>query len=603
MFLATTACTDVWDETDDLVLLGSWCLKGDSRAGLEGRRVELMPSPWNDRRRFHAAAADADHASERILATLADALNAAHGVSRSLRYWRILIGPWVLHFVHSVFDRYEHLRVAFDRYENLTTNVLESTSFSTPRDIQEGLQWLAHSDTYNLQLYSQILEATGYTFPPRALRVAHPTGEVPAPARVRLAGTRWSRQALASLARRAAALVCPSDAVLVFDVTLSRRQLWALALESRLRLMPMPLPGDSHRRHIPEPDHPARQSLATLPAAAPFDAICQRLLPQNFPTVYLEGYAQARAGDVPPVSVCSAILAETSWLDHEPFKLMAAEMAEGGTHLAVLQHGGGHGLLREMPLERHDARMADRRFVWGWATDADESTRNLPHPFLGRLPRRRAGRRFPARTRILFVAQELPRYHYRFHSIPAAGNQWQEELDGYLRFLLCSTRRLRSATTFRLHPIDCGHHMRERLASRFDDVTVDDTSTFEQSLREARVAIVTSISTPLLELMVANVPTVMFWDPGRWEVRDEVVGDLQVLRSVGVLWDSPEAAATKLAEVYDDVESWWEGQMIQDARRAFVERFAFYRPDWKHRWIKALTEERSSAVAEGVRHV
>ncbi|HJN46886.1 MAG TPA: LIC12162 family protein [Vicinamibacterales bacterium] len=603
MFLATTACGEVWDEADDLVLLGSWCLKGDSRAALEGRRVELMPSPWNDRRRFHAAAADADRASERILATLADALNAAHGVSRSLRYWRILIGPWVLHFVHSIFDRYEHLRVAFDRYASLTTNVLQSSSFVTPLDIQEGLQWLAHSDTYNLQLYSQILEATGYTFPARALRSADPTDEAPVPARVRLTGSRWPRQALASLARRVAALVCPSDAVLVFDVTLSRRQLWALALESRLRLMPMPLPDSRRRRLEDESAHPAREALATLPAAGPFDAVCLRLLPQNLPTVYLEGFAQMRAHYAPPAPACSAILAETMWLDHEPFKMMAAEMAERGTPLAVLQHGGGYGMLRDMPLEQHDARFADRYFVWGWANDASQPLRNLPHPFVGHVPRRRPGRRRPTRTRVLFVAQELPRYHYRFHSIPAAGNQWQAELGGYYRFLASSTRRMRSAITVRLHPIDCGHNLRECLASRFDDVTVDDTSTFEHSLREARVAIVTSISTSLLELMAANVPTVMFWDRGRWEVRDEVVADLQTLRDIGVLWDAPEAAATKLAEVYEDAEAWWQGRMIQDARRAFVDRFALCQTDWRHQWTTALTDELRSPVAEGARHV
>ena len=162
---------------------------------------------------------------------------------------------------------------------------------------------------------------------------------------------------------------------------------------------------------------------------------------------------------------------------------------------------------------------------------------------------------------------------------------------------------MRSAITVRLHPIDCGHNLRECLASRFDDVTVDDTSTFEHSLREARVAIVTSISTSLLELMAANVPTVMFWDRGRWEVRDEVVADLQTLRDIGVLWDAPEAAATKLAEVYEDAEAWWQGRMIQDARRAFVDRFALCQTDWRHQWTTALTDELRSPVAEGARHV
>ena len=51
-----------------------------------------------------------DDLYENVLAELATALNVIHGKRYSLRYWRILIGPWLLHFIPAVYDRYRHIR-------------------------------------------------------------------------------------------------------------------------------------------------------------------------------------------------------------------------------------------------------------------------------------------------------------------------------------------------------------------------------------------------------------------------------------------------------------------------------------------------------------
>src|SRR2546427_2927490 len=108
MFLATTALSEFWDKDQEILFLGSWCLRYDRRAEWESLKYQVMPCPWDDRKRFYDAAHYLDECGERILIQLTRYLNSVHGTSCSQRYWRILIGPWLIHYMHVAYDRYIH---------------------------------------------------------------------------------------------------------------------------------------------------------------------------------------------------------------------------------------------------------------------------------------------------------------------------------------------------------------------------------------------------------------------------------------------------------------------------------------------------------------
>ena len=47
-----------------------------------------------------------DDAYERVLRWIAPRLATYHGVSGNLRYWRIVVGPWLFGLVHVLYDRH-----------------------------------------------------------------------------------------------------------------------------------------------------------------------------------------------------------------------------------------------------------------------------------------------------------------------------------------------------------------------------------------------------------------------------------------------------------------------------------------------------------------
>lgn len=100
-------------------------------------------------------------------------------------------------------------------------------------------------------------------------------------------------------------------------------------------------------------------------------------------------------------------------------------------------------------------------------------------------------------------------------------------------------------------------------------------------------------STGFLETLGRNIPTIMFWNPKHWELRPSAQPYFDLLKEAGILHETPEAAAARAAEVWDDVAGWWNQPEVQDARRCFCDRFARTPEDL----IRVLKETLSTANA------
>jgi putative transferase (TIGR04331 family) len=130
--------------------------------------------------------------------------------------------------------------------------------------------------------------------------------------------------------------------------------------------------------------------------------------------------------------------------------------------------------------------------------------------------------------------------------------------------------------TVRLHYEDMGWDFVERWADAFPDVTVEQaaTRTFADSLSDCRVYVCDHVSTTFLEAMAADRPTILFWDPATYPLRAEAQASFDLLRTVGILHDGPDAAADHVALIYGDVDAWWRSAELQRVRADFCDVYA-----------------------------
>jgi putative transferase (TIGR04331 family) len=161
------------------------------------------------------------------------------------------------------------------------------------------------------------------------------------------------------------------------------------------------------------------------------------------------------------------------------------------------------------------------------------------------------------------------------YSVPVAAGQWHSYFDDQCRFVQALPEGLRDQLLIRLYRQDLGYYQKQRWQARFPDIQLDEgVQPMEALMKNIRLYISTYNATTYLEYMSLNLPTLMFWNPKHWELRDSALPFFEKLKSVGIFHDTPESAAQQMSEVWDDVAGWWQSAAVQLVRREFCERYA-----------------------------
>ncbi len=275
------------------------------------------------------------------------------------------------------------------------------------------------------------------------------------------------------------------------------------------------------------------------------------------------------------------------YANNEALKIWAAENVERGAKLLIAQHGGAFGMLSVVHKERHQRAVADRFVTWGWDDSADSKTLPLPSPKLARAKKDMVP---TSGGDALLVLTAYPRFPFSIESMPQA-SQWLSYIDDQLRFMGALSERARPRTRIRLYSHQYGWPFRERFVDAGFESQIDDSSVeFGKSVCRSSICVVSYNATTYLESFVADFPTLLFWNPRHWELREQARPYFRALEEAGILFHRPEDAAAQLNRVIGDPQAWWQSEEVQRARRDFCRQFARADDGWPRKWRRALDE-------------
>ena len=107
-------------------------------------------------------------------------------------------------------------------------------------------------------------------------------------------------------------------------------------------------------------------------------------------------------------------------------------------------------------------------------------------------------------------------------------------------------------------------------------------------IQKSAVAIIDHLGTTALEALTINIPTIWFLNVEVNLIRPEAEKYFALLRDAGILHRSPEEAAEKVNEIYNDPLRWWCNPEVQKAKNTFCDRFALTSNNWRKEWVDAL---------------
>ena len=523
-FLVTTALENYWPENgESVIFLGEWCRLFSRKKIWEKMDSEVLPYHWDDRDKLHKDYKVICSLFEKILNELTIELNKVHSVNHSSRYWRILIGPWLINFIPIIFDRWSCLNKSLLTCSINAVIISDSNSFdSIPLNMADFAS-LQEDDLWNSEIYSMIIKLINFDGKIYKKNFRNNYND---------SAKKIKKSILVKdLIRDILTFFSSNNSIFIISPYI--RQL--LNLKLHLKLFQFPSFFKSKSVDNVQPNLEFRGwKFEHLNCDNEFEKILKDLIPLQMPTVYLEGYKKLNlsTSHINWPKNPKLIWTSNSFYLDDFFKLWAAEKVEKGTPFVIGQHGGHYGQGLFSFAEYHEFQICDYYLSWGWKTDA----KVIPVGFFKKSTRLK--KRESSKIKALLITSAAPRYSGTIMSIPMS-SQVIKYIDDQLTFYKKLPSTVSKSLMIRLYPQDYGWSQSERWREAF----------------------------PL------DIPIVLFWNPNLFELNMEAVMLFDELKKVGIFHESPSSAAIHVAEIWDDIDSWWSNPEVVKAKNNFVNMY------------------------------
>jgi putative transferase (TIGR04331 family) len=507
---------------------------------------------------------------EEFLLRITDELNRIHGIKKSPKFWRILVGEWLYLLVQISLDRTEMLKTAAQLYD---AKLVIGENLKVPRahlSISEFLQDI-RNPKWNSEFIALLakLSEEGQTrlsplkFADYEKCINQSTISVSSKHHTILRITKFFACKLNRLTPR----------IQITKNYLNRVDEFRLAL--KLRTIPILFQSQSISPTLENLERGSFQ--LGQEGDDQLETLLSLLIPTLLPVAYFEGFNYCTHEAVREFGATTpkAIVTANDFSGNELWKFWASNSAEQGSKIIILQHGGLYGINAKSLMQDYEISIADEYLSWGWSEKKLPQVVPAPATKLISRNQRTQNSRSNKEGSLLLVTFEMPLMSYWLASMPI-GPQVAEAVDLNYQIVERLSKELQDEFRVRAFPQDFGLKQRERFASRFGNECLSDSNvTFDDALRGAKLVLSTYNATTFIESMYMNIPTIVCWDPKLWEVTPEAQLHFDRLVECNVMFYSATECAEFLNASWEFISEWWQSDLIQRAVQDFLNAYGY----------------------------
>ncbi|MBL6932630.1 MAG: hypothetical protein ISR45_06735 [Rhodospirillales bacterium] len=543
---------------------GPYCFLGREEQVPEWRSLSFVDA-FNNKEQIYSSQKDLLRLINHLMPGFAAKLNARHGSAYSVDFWRIIIFPWALELAQSVWTQFNMFTKLVAEYSNEAVQVPLYRKVDPWRfhNVSNFMTALLNESGFNLWFDSQIIE--------------------------RLAPSTWHLYEAGTVKQDKSIEVSPWKPGLARRIKLGLG--YGDIIGTRfggplLAVFANLLPGSPSNHTIqPEDDFNPDKIFPRL-----FLDILDEMMDATQPQSYGDGFqALVQSAErfwTRPGRLRLGTL--DLWNDGE--KIVAALSKEAGEKLVICQHGGGYATAK-FHVHTTEYEYRNGTFItWGWSDYEGSDGRfvPLPSPALGNVAWKHRGHG----GQLILVGDPIRLRMLRLNAGPLAGG-WVKYCEESRDFIAALPDGVRNRTSFRPYMGTATDISSSYITDAFPDVPLiqDD---FHEAMLDARLIVLRGPGSTLNYAMVAGTPTVIVWNPDMWPLEGKAESIFQDFYGCGIVFDDAEAAARHIESVWDDIDGWWQSDMVCQARQRYIDRFARSDRWWWWRWAAALIKLRNT---------
>ena len=516
--------------------------------------------------------------------TVSKSLNIVHDLNNNEMYWRFIIAPWLGQFIQIMLDRWCMIGQAFNDYDILGTCILaDDFDAILPKDM-EDFRLMIEGDEWNHYIYAEIIKFRNLISPEKIDQKPHRLDRD----KIRISKHN-NNSTVKSFLRKVNYLLTKHNEFFFVDYSIygKRQIILDLMLGQLTNIQPTPVLQSSCSNAAQDM---RVNFLDEFETKNEFESFLQYIIPKSIPLIYLEGFKHLKSfvnaskcwPQKPKVIICS-----TAHNSNDFFKVWAAEnRVQNQSKLVIAQHGGNYGLAKWNFFEDLELSVADYYFSWGWKKLGYNKI--IPLPSL-KIDRFREKLKPDNRGGVLILTGNLPRYSYFLNSLPI-GPQVEDYFQDMFDLVSNFNETVFKKTMVRVYPYkDYEWNQKDRWLLLFPSIRFDDTTkTMHEAISGNRLAVGTYNSTTILEVLAANFPIVLYWNPAHSEINETRVAVFDGLLQAGVLHLDAKNAADFINDNWENIHDWWRSNKVQTAVENFCTVFAKTSKNAKGDWVENL---------------
>jgi len=563
-YLLTTADEKTWKINQPVLFLGVWCKKFN-REKIWSKLDSRLAEPFIENRGTNNDHDYLEVLSNQLLTELTDSLNVFHNESHSSRYWDILIGHWLRQYLKVIINRYRTIESVVNNSGISGTSVYKSTQSDLVTSDTSEFQSIINNSTWNSILFAKILSNfKEIDFPINVLDIDY---------EVELFSKKYSTSR-----KKRALIFCASLLNKVHrksDAFITKSYLsFFNEIKLQLSLIQLPQRWITPVIDITEINLEDRSRFSVdWDGYEGLEKVARRLLVEMLPICYLEGYKSIveQVNEFSWPKNPKFIFTSNSFAYNEGFKFWTAAKVEAGVPYYVGQHGTDYGTNRES-VNYTELRTCDKFISWGW-TDAYQNVDVVPAFNFRTISFK--SENYNKKGRLLLVKRG-PGQHDGPYDRQYQHQVYQQDM---LSFYDCFPSHIKSSFVVRLH-----HGSSNKETESSDSLMWNrhskniDLDTGEEPINnlivKSRIVVITYDSGAILELLNLNVPVVCFWRGGLDHLLEDAIPFYELLIDAGIIYQSLEEAAKHITNSWDDLDSWWGSEKVQNARKVFCYKYS-----------------------------
>jgi putative transferase (TIGR04331 family) len=564
--LVTTAQEDSWNVSEPTIFLGEWCKKSNRQHVWSSIDSEVVRPYGLDPKQRILDTDEMHKLYDTLIRELSVKLNDFHNKNYSVRYWTILIGPWLGSFVMVVMNRYKALEVAIDNFDISKTILINQKGFSLTKNDYSDFREAINSDLWNNALYVEILKniknikSQNIEILIKNTKSAnfsnHKNIKFNFKSSLKKSALRVSNF-LQFLSRNTDAFIVNSYLPIIDEIKLK------LLLGQFPIIWKSPKIDSNYFRDV---ELNRNDFLLEFQNFNGIERELKRLINKLIPKIYIEGYEFMcrEANNLKWPSNPKFIFTSNNFTADELFKFWVGLKVEEGASYYVGQHGANYGTSYESK-NWTELNTADRFYSWGWK-DMYKDVNTIPafnFKIINNL-----NCRYKKNGKLLLVerspgTRDGPR------------DRFYESLivhEGMVELYKLLHTTIQQKSLVRLH------HRSTTLTSwqqKYKPINIDSgKGGFNKLISQSRLVVFNYDSAGLLELLAMNVPVICFWKGGFSHLLPVSKKYYDLLKDSGIFYDNSEKVANHINLHWEDVDSWWLSPEVQSARLEFCKQYS-----------------------------